>query len=208
MKRRCGMFYFTYFDARSKSDEGRCIMMCYGMFYFTYLAAHSESDVGRGAVVCSPTSFAYSGSDVGRGAAVCSTAHTSVLTSEVTSAEVLQYVLLHLTHCSLRSDVGRDAMGCSTFHLLRRSFPKCYAMFYFTYLEARTGSDSGRGAMGRAFLPTSVLTSEMTQVVVLWYVLFHLLRCLPHSLYSHCTHTLAWSKVIFLRCAGSLEHSP
>ena len=74
-------------------------MMCYGMFYFTYLAAHSESDVGRGAVVCSPTSFAYSRSDVGRGAAICSTARTSVLTPEVTSAEVLQYVLLHLTHC-------------------------------------------------------------------------------------------------------------
>ena len=28
-----------------------------------------------------------------------------------------------------------------------------------------------------------------------------------HSLHSHCTHTLAWSKVIFLRCAGGLEHS-
>ena len=31
---------------------------------------------------------------------------------------------------------------------------------------------------------------------------------LQHSLYSHCRHTLARSKVIFLCCAGSLEHSP
>ena len=27
-------------------------------------------------------------------------------------------------------------------------------------------------------------------------------------LFSHCMHTLAWSKVIFLCCTGSLEHSP
>ena len=27
-------------------------------------------------------------------------------------------------------------------------------------------------------------------------------------LFSHCTHTLAWSKVIFFCCVGSLEHSP
>ena len=28
------------------------------------------------------------------------------------------------------------------------------------------------------------------------------------SLYSHCMHALAWSKVIFLCCADSLENSP
>ena len=44
-----------------------------------------------------------------------------------------------------------------------------------------------------------ILYANPSTSLIFWYF---------HSLYSHCAHTLIWSEVIFLCCAGSLKHFP